>query len=144
MKDSIHQRFVDELSYSIENCFDIVTVEPKENTGNHIYVSCLYRPPNVCMDRFIENYVLFLQRMENKKMFISGDFNIDLIKSESDSSTNKFLDLVYSYGQYPLITRPTRITSKSSTGIDNIFTNILEVHIKGRILIDDITDHLPI
>ena len=121
VKDTLQHKCVKELTYSIENCFDVVTVEIKENRSTNIYVSCLYRPPNVCMNKFIDNYTAFLQKIENKKVLICGDFNVDLIKSESSNDTTKFLDLIYSVGQYPLITMPTRITDKSSTCIDNIF-----------------------
>jgi hypothetical protein len=49
---------------------------------------------------------------ENKVCYIMGDFNIDLLKSESS-----FI---------PLTTKPTRITSHSATLIDNIFTNNID------------------
>ena len=58
--------------------------------------------------------------------------------------TTKFLDEVYSYGMYALIVKPTRINEKSATLIDNIFTNNLGNEFKNFILIDDITDHLPV
>ena len=144
IKDSIKQKCVKELTYSIENCFEVVTVEIQENKGGKICVVCIYRPPNVHMNYFIENYNTFLEKIKDKKVFICGDFNIDIMKSEVDYDTNKFLDLVFSFGQYPLIVKPTRITSKSSTTIDNIYTNILDNSIKSKILIDDTTDHLPV
>ena len=51
---------------------------------------------------------------------------------------------MFSFGQYPLTVKPTRITSKSSTTSDNIYTNILDNSIKSKTLIDDTTDHLPV
>ena len=134
VKDTIKQKCIQELSYSVENCFDVVTVEIKESNGKFIYVSCLYRPPNVRMDSFMENYTTFLQKLGNKRVFICGDFNIDLIKSQQNNDTNNFLDMIYSYGQHPLITLPTRITNKSSSAIDHIFTNILNVNIKRTVI----------
>jgi hypothetical protein len=51
---------------------------------------------------------------------------------------------MYSYGMFPLINQPTRITINSQTTIDNIFISNLE-HIRvSGILTIDITDHLPI
>jgi len=44
----------------------------------------------------------------------------------------------------PTILRPTRITQDSATLIDNIFTNALTEHIESAIVIDDLSDHLPI
>ncbi len=51
-----------------------------------------------------------------------GDFNIDLLKSESCDFANKFTEQLFTSSFYPLITKPTRITSHTATLIDNIFT----------------------
>ena len=45
---------------------------------------------------------------------------------------------------HPLINRPSRITTHSCTLIDNIFTNQINYSIRSGLLINDITDHLPI
>ena len=46
---------------------------------------------------------------------------------------------------YPLISKPTRITSSTATLIDNIFTNNLELNMNSGILYTDlISDHLPV
>ena len=45
---------------------------------------------------------------------------------------------------HPLITRPTRITSHSKTLIDNIFTSDLSSEIYSGLIINDVSDHLPI
>jgi hypothetical protein len=75
-----------------------------------------------------------------------GDFNIDLLKSESCDFANKFTEQLFTSSFYPLITKPTRITSHTATLIDNIFTNNIDKidsSING-ILFSDISDHLPI
>ena len=58
--------------------------------------------------------------------------------------TKEFLDVFYSLGLYPLINRPTRITTTSATLIDNIFTSELENKIDSGLLVHDISDHLPV
>ena len=72
-----------------------------------------------------------------------GNFNINLMNEERHNPTSEFINLMTSYSLYPRITKPTRITSKSATLIDNIYTNS---HAKqnGGILLADISDHLPI
>ena len=40
--------------------------------------------------------------------------------------TGEFLDVMYSKMFFPLITRPTRITSHTATLIDNIFSNNMD------------------
>ena len=51
---------------------------------------------------------------------------------------------MYAIGLYPLIDRPTRISNQSFSLIDNIFTNVTNYNITSGILINDITDHLPV
>lgn len=51
---------------------------------------------------------------------------------------------MYSMSLYPTITKPSRITVNSATIIDNIYTNYLEGKLLSGILINDITDHLPV
>ena len=52
--------------------------------------------------------------------------------------------MMYSLDLYPLIDKPTRITDNSAMLIDNIFTNELQHHLTSGILINDVSDHLPI
>ena len=52
--------------------------------------------------------------IENRNIYLVGEFNIDLMKTEIDTQTS--LHLTYLY----IITCPTRITTTSSTLIDNI------------------------
>ena len=62
---------------------------------------------------------------------------------QSHNLTGQFLDMMYSNTFFPLITRPTRITSHSATLIDNIFQNSLETNLLSSLLFTDISDHLP-
>ena len=43
-----------------------------------------------------------------------------------------------------LINKPTRITITTSTLIDNIFTNELKTTVVSKIIVEDLSDHLPI
>jgi hypothetical protein len=70
---------------------------------------------------------------------------LDLLKSSSHPPTNHFIATNFALSFFPLIAKPTRITSSTATLIDNIFTNVLDqpslVH---GIILTDISDHLPI
>ena len=44
-----------------------------------------------------------------------GDFNIDILKYGSNDYANRFLNQMYSSQFYPVINRPTRITTNSAT-----------------------------
>ena len=89
-------------------------------------------------------YDLYSELSVSKTIFICGDFNLDILKHNSDHAAKHFLDTMYSLGLYPLIDRQSRITNHSSTLIDNIFTNAKEYNNVGGLLVNDITDHLPI
>ena len=71
-----------------------------------------------------------------------GDFNVDLLKYTTGTSTAQFLDQMYSSSLIPWITSPTRISTKSKTLIDNIFsTDSPEESIFGN-TITSLSDHL--
>ena len=89
-------------------------------------------------------YELFSDLSVSKTIFLCGDFNLDILKHNTNHGTKYFLDTIYSLGLYPLIDRPSRITNHSSTLIDNIFTNAKEYTNVSGLLINYITDHLPI
>ena len=77
-------------------------------------------------------------------MYICGDFNIDILKHNTHNYTRTFLDYMYSFGLYRLITKPSRITDITATLIDKIFTNELQFQVNSGLLITDISDHLPV
>ena len=57
---------------------------------------------------------------------IMGDFNIDLLKSQSSPISQRFLMSTQSFHLIPTMDKPTRAHNTSATLIDNIFTNDLE------------------
>ena len=59
------------------------------------------------------------------------------------NQTNEFLDSLTSNSFIPLILQPTRITSHSTTPIDNIFSNVIDPDIIPGNLTATISDHLP-
>ena len=59
-------------------------------------------------------------------------------------NTQKFVDILFGGGFYPLITKPSRITESSATLIDNIFTNDIKRLNRAGLLISDVSDHLPV
>ena len=69
---------------------------------------------------------------------------MDLLKYSCHDTTSNFIDQLYSNGLHPLIIKPTRITKESATIIDNIFTNELLRVTSSGLIINDLSDHLPI
>ena len=109
-----------------------------------VIIGELYRVPSSDLDSFFEKYTTLLEKInsENKTLILGTDQNIDYLKIHEHVKTANFLDLNLSSGLLPMITRPTRITYKSATLIDNIYTNDVN-HVRSAILLSDISDHLP-
>ena len=85
-------------------------------------------------------------RREKKICYFLGDLNICFLKNESHKLTSEFLDLIYSYGVFPLITKPTRVTKTSATLIDHILTNNFDTNARHKqgILCSSISDHFSV
>ena len=86
---------------------------------------------------------LYLITKTNKKLFIAGDFNINLLKLDHHLQTSNFLNTMASFKLIPVILRPTRITEITATLIEHIYTNSNQ-KMDSCILVEDISDHLPI
>ena len=87
-----------------------------------------------------------LHYLSDKKLpyIICGDININRLQHTSSSSVNKYIEIYESYNCQQIITRPTRVTATSASLIDHFYATFdLEKVIPG-ILINDLSDHLPI
>ena len=112
-----------------------------------ILIGVVYRPPGTPLMQFNSslNDILTNINKENKYIYLMGDFNINLLNHESHGQTAEFLEIMYTSFLFPLITKPTRVTSTTATIIDNIFTNnIQESHYYNGIFPVDISDHYPV
>ena len=111
-------------------------------------IGSLYRPPNTNDTKFVEEYKDLLMELYNnnnsKKIILGMDHNMDFLKHSVHKRTHDFIELNLDNNLLPTITRPTRITNNSATLIDNIMVSqSLLTNIDSRIIIDDISDHLP-
>ena len=88
----------------------------------NIIIGVIYRPPNSNFNLFENeiNKILSKTDKENKICYLMGDFNIDLLKSESCDFARRFLEQLLSSSYISLILKPTRITQHTATLIDNI------------------------
>ena len=93
---------------------------------------------------FIDEYLKPLSEKlvsENKEVILLGDFNIDLLKCDSNKNVSDFLDIIYSTNLLPNITSPTRLTSYTQTLIYNIFSSVINDDCIAGNLISPISDH---
>ena len=103
------------------------------NMSRNVVIGVIYRVPNTDIASFIKSisYVLDIVKKEKKVCYLLGDYNLDLLKSDSHAMTGEYLDLLSSHSFLPMINRPTRVTANTATIIDNIFTNNVIIACKG-------------
>ena len=129
-------------SKQLESVFIEICSKNKKN----IIVGCIYRHPSMDLNEFNEEFFNPLMEKigsEDKKLFLMGDFNIDLLRVDVDTPTTNFFDVVTANLLVPQIIIPTRITSTTRTLIDNIYSNSTNFKegISGNLTLA-ISDHL--
>ena len=130
--------------FTVENgYFECIGISIKSANNKVTNIVSLYRPPDTSIDDFTASIEALLMN-NNQQTYVCGDFNIDLINYKQHEQTDTFVNKMFSLGYKPLINKPTRITAYSSTLIDNIFTNELDLKHRSGVVIADISDHLPI
>ena len=70
-----------------------------------------------------------------------GDFNIDLLKYDTEKDSADFLDSMYASFLLPYINAPSWVTPRSKMLIDNIFSNNIEDGSKSGNVVTTISDH---
>ena len=128
-------------SKRVESTFSEIIIP----NGKNILVGCVYKHHTIDPKEF-ENLFLPALRKANKEkkpVLIAGDFNIDLLKLNSNHFTNEYYNQITNINFIPLITLPTRIASKSKTLIDNILFNQFSPGIVSGNINVSISDHSP-
>ena len=136
---------------------DLQTYSPKEvesifvevvnQKAKNDIIGVIYRHHTIEKVDFNKNHIHplleKLSKESNKNLFIAGDFNINLLKTNTDADALDFFDLMSNNMLLPAISLPTRISSGTETLIDNIFTNIINSDAVSGNLTIGISDHLP-
>lgn len=144
--DQLKYRHIPDLTFVTET-LECIFVEILVENRKNLIIGCIYRPPNSDINMFNEKLQNILEHncfQKNKKIFIMGDFNINLLQLETHSPTDSFLNIMISHGLLPSITKASRVTDETTSLIDNIFTNVDTSHCKSALLYSDISDHYPV
>ena len=80
---------------------------------------------------------------KNKKIYLVGDFNFDLLKVIRHDETSVFFNKMMSNFLLPVISIPMKIHTVNDTLIDNIVTNEFNPDLISGNFTEDISDHLP-
>ena len=119
-------------------------IEAINEKGKSTIIGTIYRHPCMDQNEFTDDYMQPLNdkiMKENKKCFLAGDFNFDLLNT-TKNETFKFFDTMMSNHMLPTIIIPTKINAKKSTAIDNIFSNQIHPDMLSGNLSLAISDHL--
>ena len=81
---------------------------------------------------------------ENKICYVIGDFKLDLLRHEQHAITGESVKLMFSHLLYPMITKSTRITSSTTSLIDNIFANNVTCLSVNGLIVNEWSALLPI
>ena len=84
-----------------EGQLESIFVEIKGKGAGYI-VGVIYRPPNSDIARFSLRMGEILSKIKDKRLYLMGDFNLDLIKSDHHTATGNFLDDINSAGLHPI------------------------------------------
>ena len=128
-----------------ENLF--IQVHGGKTGGSKVVIGNIYRPPRdrvELIDRFLSEFNVILESLESfKSVHIAGDYNLDLLKCQSDTRIHRFLHQSFASSYFPRILHPTRITAGSQTLIDNVFSKFsTQFHsVKAGILSHRVSDH---
>ena len=129
------------MDATFEHC--IAKIKLKERK---LLVGSLYRVPNTNQLGFLKNYKELVHKLKstNSEVILGMDHNLDFLKSHLHGNTQSFFNYNLDNDLFPVITHPTRITHSTTMLIDNIFLESkLTGQMTSKILIDDISDHLP-
>lgn len=133
--DNIHRRH-DLESKTIES----IWLEIRSSTSIPTLIGFIYRNP-ASLVNWNDDFVAMIDSVNscNLNTLILGDFNTDLLVSQPiwENMTNML-------GFKQLIKEPTRITAKSSTLLDHIYTNNQKISLQAFTSDTCMSDHKPI
>ena len=128
----------------ISSELEAVCVEIIKPHSRPFLVTTIYRPPNASSE-FFDHFEKLIKAIddENKEMYILGDLNCDMLKTDKDSNfpTKKIKTLYELYQLSQLIDEATRVTMTTSSLIDHIVTNTPEKISDSGVIHTGLSDH---
>ena len=123
----------------------------KSSSFQHkIVIGNIYSPPRNLLENFKTFYKeleAILQKLNSNtpETIIAGDFNIDLLKVNTNATFSDFFDLVTAHNFIPKITLPTRFSERTATLINNFLCSFKRNSSKKftGIVTSPLSDHFP-
>ena len=111
-------------------------------------ILCIYRPPAKSVQTFLEELQKFLEHNKTKSLIIIGDMNIDTLAADAPQSTQKYVEIMNSYGLQETIHFYTREEYRNGvlhrSCLDHIFYRGSANSIVTSVLETKISDHYMI
>ena len=126
IKNHIKFKIIKDLSIS-DGDSECVTVKIENKNSKNLIITLCYRLPSGAikgLNSFLEN-VFKKANTDNKLCFVAGGCNLNCLDYNKNLEIRTFYNRIFAHGCIPLITKPTRVTSKTVSLIDNIFTNFI-------------------
>ena len=115
------------------------------NSGVAISAGVVYRPPNSSFKDFLYEFEKVIRGLPKTVTYILGDFNLNLLKSDSNANVEAFENMLIAEGLYPVISLAThKRSTHDASCIDNIITNNIDCITHSGIIADQGTAHSPI
>ena len=146
VSEDLHFSKIEDISIMKEKVFESLFVKVDVSNGKSIVCGNIYRSPKS------NNHESFIGELKevlkscsklNKRSVLMGDLNYDLL-DEQNKNVNSCVDTFFEFGMYPLINVPTRITDEKSSVLDHFWSNITDKPVKSAVIVEQISDHLPI
>ena len=120
---------------------ECIWLEIKQSKTIPTLICFIYRNPALNQDLWQEDFEDMISKIPLDKYEIEllGDFNID--RNKPQLSWNS---LMIQFGLEQLVEKNTRITEKSQTLIDHIYTNNKEKVKEIEVIENGISDHFPV
>ena len=117
LQDTLDYKILPKCTLSNSEVIESLFIEISVPQGKNTIVGVIYRPPNNRTSDFLEllSSIVSHATKGNKHCYIMGDFNLDLFHYSEHMPTQEFLDCLFSFSLFPLISKPTRLTSHSAT-----------------------------
>ena len=123
IKDTLSYKTATEYQLNIMGCEEI-WVKIRFNNTEKVF-SLLYRHPNSKLSDFQSFFEKTIEILNTQKLiyYLCGDFDIDLLQSDTKTMIKNYSDILFRLGCLPLIKYPTRIAHSSATLIDHFYSN---------------------
>ena len=142
---------VNNIEHVANNTWEGTFIDIRDEYKTCLTVGNIYRPPKLnnnhaSIHMFLQEFCPIINNIvtRSKNLILAGDFNIDILKVNSNESFHEFYDFVTGHNLVPNIILPTRLSKHNATLIDHIYSKTSNSinPIETGILAHKIPDHM--